>query len=37
MASLVKDKSGNFLFAFRRASKQFTRSLDTQDEAGVRR
>ena len=33
MASLVKDKSGNFLVAFRWANKQFTRSLDTQDEA----
>lgn len=41
MASLVKDKGGNFLVAFRWASKQYTRSLDTRDEAvagaGVRR
>jgi hypothetical protein len=32
MASLVKDKGGNYLAAFRWAGKQFTRSLDTQDE-----
>jgi integrase len=41
MASLVKDKSGNYLVAFRWAGKQFTRSLDTRDEtlaeAGVAR
>src|SRR5689334_12432305 len=41
MASLVKDKSGNYLAAFRWAGKQFTRSLDTRDEtiaaAGVAR
>jgi integrase len=32
MASLIQDKSGNYLAAFRWAGKQFTRSLDTQDE-----
>ncbi len=41
MASLVRDKSGNYLVAFRWASKQYTRSLDTRDpdvaEAGVLR
>jgi hypothetical protein len=41
MASLVEDKSGNFLVAFRWAARQYTRSLDTKDrevaEAGVRR
>jgi hypothetical protein len=41
MASLVKDKRGNYLAAFRWAGKQFTRSLDTQDEtlaeAGIAR
>lgn len=41
MASLVQDKNGNFLVAFRWAGKQYTRSLDTRDrdfaEAGVRR
>ena len=29
MASLVKDKQGNFLVAFRLAKQQFTRSLET--------
>ena len=41
MASIVEDKKGNFLVAFRLNGKQFTRSLDTQDraiaEAGVAR
>ncbi|MHC5542810.1 hypothetical protein ACYOEI_31685, partial [Singulisphaera rosea] len=41
MATLVKDKRGNYLVAFRWAGKQFTRSLDTTDEqlasAGVAR
>ena len=41
MASLVKDKGGNYLVAFRWATRQYTRSLDTRDadiaEAGVRR
>jgi len=32
MASLVKDKGGNYLAAFRWGGKQFTRSLETQDE-----
>ena len=30
MASTVRDKSGNYLVAFRWAGRQFTRSLDTQ-------
>lgn len=41
MASAIKDKSGNFLVAFRWAGKQHTKSLKTRDvkqaEAGVKR
>lgn len=33
MASLVKDKGGNYLVSFRWGGKQFTRSLDTRDAA----
>jgi integrase len=33
MPSLVQDKNGNFLVAFRWGGKQFTRSLDTRDRA----
>jgi integrase len=36
MASLRKDRSGNYLVAFRWAGIQFTRSLDTKDEAVAR-
>ena len=41
MASLVQDKNGNYLVAFRWGGKQFTRALDTKDPsvagAGVAR
>ena len=41
MASLVKDKGGNFLVAFRWAGRQHTKSLKTRDdkqaEAGLKR
>lgn len=33
MASLVQDKNGNYLVAFRWCGKQFTRALDTRDAA----
>src|SRR6185312_3019594 len=32
MASLIKDRSGNYLVSFRWGGRQFTRALDTQDD-----